>query len=195
MKNKRNKLDLKCITIYFFILLFIVSCNKTQSNNNTYEQCNDTAKAFDLESLKEQNVSFYENKKQLNRLRFLLNDGCDDYLREYAGYYLFFSYLIKEKIYNTVNLDLSHLSKNEREEALLGLRKASMRKDYSECKYILAIFLLNGTYLDKDTISGINLLESCNDLEQIKLNLLHHRINVHTLDSLYYIPDRFKLNP
>lgn len=190
-----KKLIMPLLIACFFVGMnsILSSCNKNVAEKNICNQCTDSARLFYLESQNQLQTSFYLNKRQFNRLKFILHSNCNDTLVGKAGYYIFFSYIVKTVLDKPVNLSMSQLTIEERNEALQALHKAS-RINIASCNYILGLFYLNGYYVNKDIKKGMQLLGKCKDFDKIEEDLFYHNINTKNVDSLYSIPTKFKLN-
>jgi hypothetical protein len=108
-----------------------------------------------------------------------------------AGYHIFYSYIVKDRFSENNNLTLTKLTDSEIEEALYGLQKAS-KINIPSCNYILGVFYLNGYGVKKNKERGLKLLNKCRDLARIEEDMVFHSVNTKNLDSLYYIPKKYR---
>jgi len=183
---------------YLYILLLLLTCCKdnaktheTSLNNNS---CLDTLTKFKRLSEHHYPTSYYDDKKLMNLLRYMMNSNCDS-ISTYASTNLFFSNLIQNNIAEQVDFNLNHLTKLELQDALLGLNISSKEREL-DSSYLLGVLYLNGKYVKKDSLKGIKLLSYCSEnLDNIQYSLSLRHVNTENLDSLYYIPKEYKLYP
>jgi TPR repeat protein len=155
----------KIIIMRYILFCFLLICCKDKSNNlnnedSSYRSCNDTLYMFEKLSRNHYPTSYYDDKKLMNSLRYILNSNCDIKISTLAGTNIFFSYLIKNEMINKVEFKLDGLNKFEKEEALHSL-KISSKGGCLEANYLLGILYLNGKYVKKDSLKGVDLLKKC----------------------------------
>lgn len=138
-------------------------------------------------------TSYYDDLKLMGYLRYMLNSSCDLKTSSFAGNTLFFSILIKNKTSHHVDFELSHLSSSEIQEAIKCL-KTSSNGGYIESTYLLGVLYLNGKYIEKDSVKGLELLKKSKpNLKEIKYALKMSNLNTNNLKTMYYIPKDYYL--
>ena len=90
MKNIRNLINKILILTLFSLHFSCIKKSKKIDEVDICKQCADSAAKFYSDSQYEDNISFYDNKVEFKRLRFLLYAGCSRIDAARAGYEIFF---------------------------------------------------------------------------------------------------------
>lgn len=156
--------------IYIVLSVFyLIGCNQNENKKNAFPLNNNSNDEFEIYknlalnngdtlAYRELSIDYMDSPNRPFLQTALTMANKYEYHLAYADVY----YILTDYYHKKEFTELNNLDKKTREMALEYL-KVGAEKGNSECKMILGYHMINGTYIKKDSLKGIKLIEEANN--------------------------------